>query len=96
MSDPLVIGRVVHYVSAHEPYIESPAIVLMAKPDYVWGEAVASAFEPTEADSVSLLVHGLVNDYREHDVEHLVFGEEGWSPRSWHWPHECVRRGAQE
>ena len=90
VTEGLVIGRQVHYVSKLEPYIESPATVLMATPDFVDG----LGSPPLSSDEhITVLVDGLSNSYREMDIPH----GPGAAPRpgSWHWPSECCTRGAQ-
>lgn len=78
-------GRIVHYYMNDDMCV-SPATVLATHADInpnVWPREVPAPRVGT--DEVSLLVHGLIRDYRKHAVpfsEYPKAGHWSWPPRA--------------
>lgn len=74
------VGRIVHYYM-NDNMCVSPAVVLVTNTDVnldVWPDEIPIPY----GDELSLLVHGLIRDYRLHSVP---FSETP-KPGHWTWP----------
>jgi hypothetical protein len=81
------IGRIVHFVSEREPYVESPAMITMTENDFI-PHPQSPVEQVSNERNVHLMVSGVHNTYKRMDVMQDPT-ESGNTPGTWHWYEDC-------